>query len=239
MSFRATYRRRTFIQKGRIRHTNPVPGLHLETSLRNDGCAAVVGVDEVGVGAWAGPVVVGAVILDPDRRIYKLRDSKLLDPPRRKWLADRVRERALAWSTGMSWPDEIDREGLSEGIRRAARRALAGLPITPDAILLDGKWKFVEHENIVALVRGDCESLSIAAASIVAKVGRDSLMSELASMYPVYRFDSNKGYPSPEHKWALAAFGPSPIHRRLFAPVRRLFEEGPPGRLLSAGGTIS
>jgi ribonuclease HII len=191
-------------------------------------------VDEVGIGAWAGPLAVGAVVLCPDRRLYKIRDSKLLDPERREFLAARVRQSCLAWSVGLSWPDEIDALGLSEAQRRAAGRAQAGLAVRPDVFLVDGKWNFVGAGSRM-VVRGDCESISIAAASIVAKVARDRLMCELAGLYPFYELASNKGYPSPRHKWALAAFGPSPIHRRLFAPIQKLLDEGVPGRLLPPG----
>jgi len=209
-----------------------------ERGLLDCGAALVGGVDEVGLGAWAGPVTVGAVILHPGRRIYKVRDSKLLDAPRRECLAEKVRSDCLCWAIGSSWPSEIDEFGLSEAIRRAGRRAVAGLGVKPDAMLIDGNWNFMSgfasQFDVKMVVRGDCESLSIACASIVAKVARDKIMGELATLYPFWAFESNKGYPSPAHKWALSAFGPSPIHRRLFAPVRRLVDEGIPGRLLSA-----
>lgn len=234
MAFKATYRTRPYRKRGRKARTRPVPSVHFERILRDQGAEVVAGIDEVGVGAWAGPVVVGAVILDPSHRIYKVRDSKLLDPPRREWLAERVRQRSMAWAVGISWPTEIDAEGLSEAIRRAAARALGGLGVQPDAYLVDGNWNFV-GEGARTVVRGDCESVSIASASLVAKVFRDRLMSDLAPLYEGYSFELNKGYPSPAHKWALAAFGPSQMHRRLFAPVRRYFEEGVPGRLLTTG----
>jgi ribonuclease HII len=189
------------------------------------------------MGAWAGPLAVGVVILDPGKRIYKIRDSKLLDPPRRRWLAERIKERAIAWSVGLTWPDEIDAVGLTEALKRAARRALNDLGLTPDAILLDGTNNYLREEGAKTIVRGDAESISIAAASLVAKVCRDDLMTRLAPMYHPYRFEKNKGYPSPVHKWALAAFGPAPIHRRLFSPVQKLVDDGVPGRLLPAAET--
>jgi ribonuclease HII len=208
--------------------------VHLERGLLAEGAELVGGIDEVGIGAWAGPLAVGAVVMRPDRRIYKIRDSKLLDPERREFLASRVRESCLAWSIGLAWPDEIDSVGLSEAQRRAAARAQAGLVVSPDVFLVDGKWNFV-GTSARMVVRGDCESVSIAAASIVAKVARDRLMCELSQLYPPYELASNKGYPSPRHRWGLAAFGPSPIHRRLFAPVQKLLDEGVPGRLLPSG----
>ncbi|MEA2533600.1 MAG: ribonuclease, partial [Actinomycetota bacterium] len=115
-------------------------------------------------------------------------------------------------------------------------RAVAALPVTPDVFLVDGKWNFI-GDRARMVVRGDCESVSIAAASIVVKVARDSLMSSLAELYPYYAFEANKGYPAPRHLWGLSAFGPSPIHRRLYAPIRKLVDEGVPGRLLGRGSS--
>lgn len=248
MTYKATYRTRAFTARGtgRSLRTNAVPGVKHETSLTAAGAEFIAGVDEVGVGAWAGPVAVGIVVLRPGTRIYKVRDSKMLDSDRREWLAERVRSRCLCWSTGLSWPAEIDRVGLSEAMRLAATRAVEGLAVCPDVYLVDGQWNFIERKGeldpseskVKMIVRGDCESLSIAAASVVAKVARDRLMCGLSSMYPPYLFHSNKGYPSPAHKWALSAFGPSPIHRRLFSPVQRLVDEGTPGRLLPAGCSL-
>ena len=234
MGPKATYRTRTYVRNGRLARTPRVPGTRLERSLIEEGAGLVGGVDEVGIGAWAGPLAVGAVVLRPDRRLYKIRDSKLLDPERREFLAARVRESCLAWSVGLAWPDEIDALGLSEAQRRAAGRAQAGLAVRPDVFLVDGKWNFVGAGSRM-VVRGDCESVSIAAASIVAKVARDRLMCELARLYPFYALASNKGYPSPRHRWGLAAFGPSPVHRRLFTPIQKLLDEGVPGRLLPPG----
>lgn len=237
MAFKATYRTRPYVRKGRVMRTRPVPGTHHERDLRQKGAELIAGVDEVGMGAWAGPVGVGAVILDPGRRIYKVRDSKLVDAARRRWLAARVQERCLDWSIGFSWPAEIDEFGLSEALRRAAARALQGLKVKPDACLLDGHWNFI-GDGTKVVVRGDCESVSIASASIIAKVARDSLMGEVGRLHPAYGFHLNKGYPSPLHRWALEAVGPSPAHRMLFAPVRRLIDGGTPGRLLPPGITI-
>lgn len=239
MAFRATYRRRTYKDRGRIRRTPAVPGLKHEASLRESGAGAIAGVDEVGMGAWAGPLAVGTVILDPAKRIYKIRDSKLLDPKRRRFLAERIIERAVSWSVGFAWPDEIDSKGLTEAIKLAGRRAIEGLDVRPDAILLDGNHNYLKDLGAKTIVRGDALSVSIAAASLVAKVARDDLMVELASIYEPYRFEENKGYPSPIHKWALKAFGPAPIHRRLFAPVQRLIDEGIPGRLLPSASSLS
>src|SRR5438445_12234039 len=146
-AYRATYRTRTYNRKGRVARTQPVPGMRHEQALLAEGATLVGGIDEVGVGAWAGPVAVGAVVLDPGDRIYKIRDSKLLDPARREWLAARVRGRSLGHGIGLAWPNEIDEVGLSEAIRRAAARAVAGLPVTPDAFLADGHWSFLRDRG--------------------------------------------------------------------------------------------
>jgi ribonuclease HII len=205
------------------RRRAPVPGLRHERPHWDAG-AVVAGVDEVGRGAWAGPVTYAAVVLPRDRRMYKLRDSKLLPPPERTRLAARLQHFALAVGIGHAGNDEIDRLGMSEAIRRAARRAVDALPLRPDVLLLDGNWDFLAgygtHNE--RLVRGDSRSASIAAASIVAKVTRDRLMVEACPGYPAYGFSSNKGYPSPDHVAALDRHGPCPLHRRSWAPIAGL-----------------
>jgi len=204
----------------RRRRRAPVPGVRHERVYWDLGMT-VAGVDEVGCGAWAGPVTYAAVVLPRDRRMYKLRDSKVLAPVERERLAERVQEFALGFGIGHASNDEIDRVGLSEARRRAARRAVDALPLRPHALLLDGNWDFLagygtENER---LVRGDGRSASIAAASIVAKVTRDALMRELDPGYPGYAFASNKGYPSPDHVAALEEHGPCDLHRRSWAPI--------------------
>lgn len=233
MSFKATYRTRAYAQgTPKASRTRPVPGMRYENVLRAGGAQLIAGIDEVGLGAWAGPVAVGVVVLRPGRRLYKVRDSKALDAPRREWLAAHVREECLSWSVGLAWPREIDDLGLSAALRLAGRRAVSGLDVSPDAFLVDGNWNLLGLEGVTTIVRGDSESVSIASASLVAKVARDRLMKCLAPIYPQYLFESNKGYPSPFHMRALDMVGPSPIHRRLFAPVRKLVEQCPPCRLL-------
>jgi ribonuclease HII len=207
----------------RRRRRVPVPGIRHERPHWDAG-AIVAGVDEVGRGAWAGPVTYAAVVLPRDRRMYKLRDSKVLPPPERERLADRLHGFALAVGIGHAGNDEIDRLGMSEAMRRAARRAVDALPLRPDVLLLDGNWDFLagygtHNERIV---RGDGRSASIAAASIVAKVARDRLMVEADPGYPAYAFASNKGYPAPDHVAALDRFGPCPLHRRSWAPIAGL-----------------
>jgi ribonuclease HII len=190
------------------------PSLLIERELWESGHQVVVGVDEVGRGAWAGPLAIGAVVLPTDRRVYKVRDSKLLTEVEREALFDRITEWCVAWSVGLSSQPECDEVGMSEAQRRAARRAIDGLGLAPDHVLIDGRWDFVGGGNTRRIVRGDATCLSIAAASIVAKVTRDRIMRGEAEHYPGYDFDSNKGYPCPRHKMALAGMGPTAIHRR-------------------------
>lgn len=184
--------------------------------------------DEVGRGAWAGPLTVGAVVLPRDRRVYKIRDSKMLTEDEREILHDRIVDWAEHWSVGHASQIECDELGMSEAQRLAARRALDGLGIAADRLLLDGKWDFVGDGRSRTLVRGDQLSLSIAAASILAKVTRDRLVRAAAESYPMYNFEANKGYPCPLHKAALQAYGPSAIHRRSWAFMDGLVWTGVP-----------
>ena len=174
----------------------------------------VVGVDEVGRGAWAGPLMIGAAVLPKDRRVYKIRDSKMLTEREREALFDRITDWCVAWAVGWATQPECDELGMSEAQRRAARRALDGLGVEPHGVLLDGRWDFIGAENTRRIVKGDATCLSIAAASIVAKVTRDRLMRAEADHFPGYDFEHNKGYPCPRHKMALAGMGPTAIHRR-------------------------
>jgi len=191
-----------------------VPSLSRERALWADGAEVVVGVDEVGRGAWAGPLSVGAAVLPSDRRVYKVRDSKMLSELQREGLFDRIAGWCVAWAVGHASQVECDELGMSAAQRLAAQRAIAGLGVVPDHVLIDGKWDFVGGANTQRLVKGDAKCLSIAAASILAKVTRDRMMREEAPHFPGYDFDLNKGYPCPRHKTALKAWGPTSIHRR-------------------------
>ncbi|MFP4511682.1 MAG: ribonuclease HII [Acidimicrobiales bacterium] len=190
------------------------PTLMVERELWAEGHEVVVGVDEGGRGAWAGPLTVGAAVVPGDRRVYKIRDSKVLTEPEREALFDRVAEWCVAWAVGHATHDECDELGMSEAQRLAARRAIEGLGVTPDQVLIDGNWDFVGGGNTRKIVKGDATCLSIASASILAKVTRDRMMRALAPAFPGFDFEANKGYPCPRHKLALAGYGPTSIHRR-------------------------
>ena len=190
------------------------PSLRRERELWAAGKKIVVGMDEVGRGAWAGPVSVGAAVLPRHRRVYKVRDSKMLTETEREAMFDRLAGWCQAWAVGHASHRECDELGMSAALGLAGARALAGLGAEADHLLLDGNWDFVADGEAELLVRGDARSLSIAAASILAKVTRDRMMRTEAEHYPAYAFEGNKGYPEPVHKAALHALGPSTIHRR-------------------------
>lgn len=190
------------------------PSLDVERVLWSEGHEVVVGIDEVGRGAWAGPLTLGAVVLPKDRRVNKVRDSKMLTEYEREALFARVADWCEAWAVGHASPEECDELGMSEAQRLAAARAIADLGVTPDRVLLDGNWDFVGGGTSQMLVKGDARCLSIAAASILAKVTRDRIMREEAEHHPHWSFEENKGYPCPRHKVALRGVGPSAIHRR-------------------------
>jgi ribonuclease HII len=202
------------------------PGLRLEREAWSAGYDVVVGVDEVGRGAWAGPLSVGAVVIPRNRRVYKIRDSKLLTEEEREAIFDRITGWCEAWAVGHVSPAECDELGMSEAQRLAARRAIDGLGVTPDRVLVDGKWDFIGGGIARTMVRGDRYSLSIAAASIIAKVVRDREMRRQSSAFPAFNFDANKGYPCPVHKAALQWLGPSAIHRRSWAFMDGLIWNG-------------
>jgi len=185
----------------------------------------LAGVDEVGRGPLAGPVVAAAVILDPDRPVEGLKDSKKLSERRREYLAELIRERALAWSLGRAEVHEIDRINILQASLLAMQRAVAALSLAPELVLVDGnRCPRLDYPS-QAVVRGDALVPAISAASIIAKVSRDREMVELDSRYPGYGLAKHKGYPSKAHLAALQTLGVTPAHRRSYAPVRRLLEE--------------
>ena len=162
-----------------------------------DGHQVVVGMDEVGRGAWAGPLMVGAAVLPQDRRVYKVRDSKMLTEAERERLFDRVAGWCVAWAVGGASQIECDTLGMAEAQRLAARRALADLGVTPDRVLVDGNWDFVGLGPTQRIIKGDAICLSISAASILAKVTRDRIMRAEAPHFPGVRLRLQQGLPLP------------------------------------------
>ena len=186
----------------------------------------VAGVDEAGRGPLAGPVFAAAVILDPTRPIEGLRDSKALSALRRDRLAILIREQSLSWSIASASVDEIDRLNILQATLLAMRRAVESLSVVPDLARVDGNRPPVLSCAVETIVRGDATDPSISAASILAKTARDAAMLDLHALYPQYRFDQHKGYPSPLHLELLERHGPCVEHRRSFAPVRNLLGGG-------------
>jgi ribonuclease HII len=192
------------------------PTRSLERELRTAGYDVVVGIDEVGRGAWAGPLMVGAAVLPVERRINGVRDSKLLTERDRERLYDRVAGWCTAWAVGAASQEECDELGMAAAQRLATARAVDALGLRPDVAVVDGKWDFVSPTvpKVEMRVKADLHCLPVAAASILAKVTRDRIMRAAAEDYPNWHFDTNKGYPCPLHKTALQGYGPSAIHRR-------------------------
>jgi len=185
---------------------------------------AVAGVDEVGRGPLAGPVVAAAVILNPSRPIDGIADSKRLSPTRRMALARLIRERAWSWSVAEASVSEIDEMNILQASLLAMRRAVEGLELSPRLVLVDGNRCPQLAVPSRAVVGGDGMVIEIGAASIIAKVTRDATMELMEREYSGYGFARNKGYPTPEHLLALRRLGATPIHRRSFAPVRALID---------------
>ncbi len=190
------------------------------------------GVDEVGRGPLAGPVVAAAVILDPCRPIDGLRDSKRLSSRRRTELAAQIRTHACSWALGRAEVEEIDELNILRATHLAMQRAVAALATTPEVVLVDGNSTPALTVPSLAIVKGDDRVQAISAASIIAKVARDEEMVALAGRYPGYGLDLHKGYPTPQHLLALSQLGVTPVHRRSFAPVREALvatKRGPMG----------
>ncbi|MGC1208065.1 MAG: ribonuclease HII [Ornithinimicrobium sp.] len=215
------------------------PSLRTERQLQRDGYAVLIGMDEVGRGALAGPVSVGVVALDVTSRSapYGVKDSKLLTPSARVAMVPKIKRWALGWGVGHASPEEIDQWGIMTGLRLAGERALAACGVVPDLILLDGNHDWLTRPDRVGLlafaepqtahsspvpaqapvrtmIKADMRCSSVAAASVVAKVARDSMMVDLHDSHPQYGWNLNKGYAAPEHREALRAGGPCDHHRR-------------------------
>lgn len=185
----------------------------------------ICGVDEAGRGPLAGEVFAACVVLDAQRPIRGVADSKQLAPPRREALASQIRERALGWAVASATVAEIDRLNILQATLLAMGRALAALPLEPREVLVDGLYCPSCPWPSRAIVQGDASVPEISAASIVAKCARDAAMCELHLQRPEYGFDRHKGYATPEHLAALRRHGPSEFHRRSFAPVRELLDQ--------------
>jgi ribonuclease HII len=190
----------------------------IENALRRYGFVCVAGVDEVGRGCLAGPVMAGAVVLDPDRHIPGLADSKVLTEQARERLYDVIVAKATAWAVASVEPAEIDTINIHQATLQAMRRAVLALAPLPDAVLVDA-WRIPDLPMAQrGVIKGDRQCAAIAAASIVAKVTRDRLMDHLHANDPRYGFDRHKGYATSEHLSAVSRFGYSGVHRRSFRP---------------------
>ena len=208
------------------------PDLKEERRLRREGHEWVAGLDEVGRGAWAGPLTVGVAVLRPRVTTRSmpawLRDSKMLSEAKREQIFEKVGAWCEAWAIGHSTPAECDQWGMTEALRVAARRALSGLGQAPEALIIDGPRDLLRHPEdpytgvVRPIVDGDAKCASVAAASVLAKVVRDRIMRGEADSFPFYSFERNKGYPSLVHQTALRGYGPSAIHRCSWAFVRDL-----------------
>jgi ribonuclease HII len=200
------------------------PDLAHEQELWRCGARLIAGLDEAGRGAWAGPVVAAAVVLPPDRTdlmdlLPGVRDSKLMTRRQRERWAASILDCALTVGVGETPPEQVDSIGLIAATRAAMRAALQALSLFPDHLLIDHLRLTGVRVPQTPLTHGDARCLSIAAASVIAKVSRDARMLELDAAHPGYGFASHKGYGTAQHRTALAALGPSPIHRRTYAPI--------------------
>lgn len=190
--------------------------LQTERALTAEGYTAVCGVDEVGRGPLAGPVVCAAVIMPLDDIIWGVDDSKKLSAKKRKQLSDLILEKAIAYRICCVEPQEIDQMNILQATRLCMKNAVEGLPVAPDFCITDGNMTLDITIPQLSIVKGDAKSYVIGAASIIAKVYRDELMQKYAQQYPEYGFDSNVGYGSAAHIAAIKQYGLTPIHRRSF-----------------------
>jgi ribonuclease HII len=193
---------------------------YYEKKYRQQGIRLIAGVDEAGRGPLAGPVVAAAVILPESFPVEGLNDSKQMTPQNRQRLKERIESEAIAVGVGMADELYIDRHNILQATYHAMRKAIEQLPVKPDMVLADAVTIPDLGIPQQAIIKGDAKSHSIAAASVIAKTVRDEWMMQMAEKYPHYGFDHHMGYGTPEHLKALEEFGPSPIHRKSFAPVR-------------------
>ncbi len=200
----------------------PLPTFKEERELIGQGITMIAGVDEAGCGCWAGPVYAAAVILPLDSRIGLIRDSKTLSLAQRERVAAQIKNAAAAWAVGTASSEEIDQMNIRRAGALAMRRAIDALPIVPQFVLIDAFKIPGLAIPSKSIIHGDRFVKSIAAASVIAKVSRDLQMEALDREHPGYGFAAHKGYGTKAHQEALAKFGPSPIHRLSYAPVKKL-----------------
>lgn len=202
------------------------PNLQFESALWDAGFVFPAGLDEAGRGAWAGPVAAGAVIFPRDpilvKRLYAVRDSKQMQPKQREYWAKEIKSAACAYGVGFAASTEVDQLGIVPATRLAMRRALSQMQVSPDHLLIDALRLEDYPIPQTSLIKGDARSLSIAAASILAKTTRDQMVLELDLTYPGYGFARHKGYGTTDHRLALEKLGPCPQHRFSFSPVRSI-----------------
>lgn len=198
-----------------------------ENALYERGIRLVAGTDEVGRGPLAGPVVAAAVILPPDFLLPGVDDSKKVPPKKRRELSDRIKERAVTWAIGMVFPPYLDDINILNASREAMRIAVTELAISPEHVIVDAVRIPGLHTEQTPLIKGDSLSISVACASIIAKVERDLVMDALDDIYPGYGFARHKGYATREHLQALLHKGPCPVHRVSFEPVKSMMGGGP------------
>ena len=216
--------------KAAAKTDRPFPTLMLELEARAVWNGHVCGVDEAGRGPWAGPVSAAAVILNPDDLPPGIDDSKALTEKRRAALEPEIKARALAWGVGFASVEEIEELNILHATGLAMCRAIEALSIQPAIALVDGNYRFKLPCDVTTVVKGDSLSLSIAAASILAKTARDESMRVLDALWPQYGLAAHKGYPTVAHLQALHEHGVADFYRRSFAPVRRLLENAPQSR---------
>jgi ribonuclease HII len=197
---------------------------HYEQQLHARGFKLIAGLDEVGRGPLAGPLLAAAVILDPAKidLLFEIKESKSLTEKKREAFFELIKENSLAWAIGAAHADEIDRYGLSFANKIAMKRAWKYLPLTPDYILTDFVARLQFSTPFESVAKGDKNIISIAAASIIAKVLRDRMLRAFDKIYPDYGFAAHKGYGCQSHMDAIEKFGPCPIHRRSFAPLKTI-----------------
>ena len=210
-----------------LKKIKPWPDASRERALYQNGARTIVGIDEVGKGSWAGPLVIGIAMLSdevifgdqPAVALGGVRDSKQLLEAKREAMFDEVAANCLRWSTGLATAAECDVLGMVAAQRLATARGFAALGLNVDVAIVDGRWDFVSpHAREVVLeVKADVSCVSVSAASVLAKVTRDRMMRESANDYPQWHFDTNKGYPCPKHRTALQGYGPCAIHRKSWA----------------------